>query len=581
MIKDTLTGIVSKAFIECGFDGSFGIVSASNRPDLCQYQCNGAMACAKAARMNPMEIASKVSSALEGNPLFSKVEALKPGFLNLTLTGEALAEEINRMLESPRMLLPEEEPRTIVMDFGGANIAKPLHVGHLRTAILGRSLSAMGRFLGHNVITDVHLGDWGLQMGQVIAQTAEMHPELPYFDANVVAGYPEDAPFTVLELEQIYPAASKRCKDDPAFAEKAKAATVEFQAGRPGYVALWRRICAISIADLKRNYGRLDTDFDYWYGESDAAPYLPKVIEALESKGLLVESQGAKVVQIPSTKEDPIPPMIIVKSDGGDNYGSTDLATLMQRMEDWRPNEVCYIVDSRQSLHFKQVFTVAQMAGIVTPDVVLVHANNGTINGKDGKPFKTREGGVMRLSTLIDSAVDAAYAKTSDSDVEMTEEEQKETAEFIGIAALKIGDLINHRTRDYIFDLDRFLQSDGKTGPYLLYCAVRINSVLKKAAGGPYNSVLPPSSPTETSLMLSLMNLGEALLRAFSEKAPNALCEALFTITGLFNRFYTENKILSCPDEAQRDSWLALLNLTNRMLRLMLELLGIKVPEKM
>ncbi len=581
-IRLQIEQIVSKAFEAMGYDAALGEVTVSNRPDLCQFQCNGAMAAAKRYKANPFTVATAVVERLSQEPMFRSVEVARPGFINLSVTDAVIADTLTRMLADDRLGLPTMPPKTIVMDYGGANVAKPLHVGHLRTAIIGRSLSAVARFLGHRVITDVHLGDWGLQMGQVIALSAELYPDLPYFDADFTGPYPDVPPYDLAELDRIYPEASGRCKVDTEFAERAKQATAELQTGRPGYRALWQHIRAISVADLRRNYDRLDATFDLWYGESDAAPYVQPALQLLRDKGLLVESEGAMIVDVSRPEDtEPMPPILLVKSNGSDIYGSTDLATIYQREQDFHPDEMWYMVDTRQTLHFKQVFRCARLGGIASPETAFHHVNNGTINGSDGKPFKTRAGGVMRLSTLIDMAVEAAYEKTGSGEVQLSEETRRQVAETVGVAALKVGDLVNHRARDYIFDTERFLQSEGKTGPYLQYCAVRIQSVLKKAPEGTYTSLQNPASDTERDLMLCLQRVGDTLLRTHEEKAPNILCEMLFDIAGLFNRFYGETRILSCADEAQRASWLTLLTLTLRMLNLLLDLLGIQVPENM
>lgn len=582
-IRQMLSERVSDAFAACGYEREFGAVTESNRPDLCQFQCNGAMAAAKRHKKAPIAIAGEVVARLAGDGTFSLVEAVAPGFINLNLADAVLAARMNDMTDDKRLLLPSMPPRTIVIDFGGPNIAKPLHVGHLRSAIIGDCLCRLARFLGHNVIGDVHLGDWGLQMGMVIAEIRRTQPALVYFDPDYSGDYPEDAPVTADVLNTLYPAASARAKTDAAFAAEAARATVELQRGRPGYLALWRSIRDVSIADLKKNYDTLGVRFDAWLGESNADAYIPKVMELFKQRGLLRESDGAVVVDVALEEDkEPMPPMLVVKSDGGDIYGTTDLGTLYQRMQDWQPDEVWYVVDNRQALHFKQVFRAAGLAGFLG-DTQCRHIGFGTMNGTDGKPYKTRDGGVMRLSDMIESVTENAYQKAGESGVAFTADEQAAVAKTVGVAAMKIGDFINHRTKDYIFDMERFLASDGKTGPYLQYTAVRIQSVLRKAraAGEVFGAILPPVTAAERELMLALTSVSEALPRAFEEKAPNVLCEALFTIAGMFNRFYPEHKILSYPDQAQRASWLSLLELVLKMLRQLLDLIGIGVPERM
>jgi len=584
LIIQKLSDAVSDAFAACGYNAAYGKVTPSNRPDLCQFQCNGAMSAAKEYRKAPAVVAGEVAEALASRTdVFASVSVVAPGFINLDVSEALLAAAMNDMRRDERLLLPQMTPRTIVVDYGGPNVAKPLHVGHLRSAIIGDSVCRIARFLGHQVIGDVHLGDWGLQMGMVIAELQRTRPDLPYFNPDFTGPYPEEAPVTVDELNVLYPAASARAKTDESFAAAAAQATVELQDRRPGYIALWKHVCAVSIADLKHNYDILGVHFDEWYGESDADPYIPLVLERLTEKGLLRESEGAKVVDValPDDKE-PMPPMLIVKSNGGDIYGTTDLGTIWQRMKDWKPDEIWYVVDNRQGLHFKQLFRCAALAGVLG-ETICQHIGFGTMNGKDGKPYKTREGGVMRLSDLIASVTASALERAAQSDMVADADEAARVAQTVGVAAMKIGDMVNYRTKDYVFDMERFLASDGKTGPYLQYAAVRINSILRKALemGVAEGDILPSASDTERALMLSLTSVSDALMRAYHEKAPSVLCDVLFEIAGYFSRFYNENKVLTCPDEDRRASWLALLGLTHRMLGLLLSLLGISLPEQM
>ncbi|NLO47446.1 MAG: arginine--tRNA ligase [Clostridiales bacterium] len=584
LLRQMLTDIVSDAFEKAGYRRDLGTVTVSDRPDLCQFQCNGAMSAAKIYKKSPLAIAAEVVSRLKDDTRFSMLEAVKPGFINLNLSDSLISKIMNDMTGDSRLKLPSMAPLTIVVDYGGPNLAKPLHVGHLRSAIIGDCLKRLARFLGHNVLGDVHLGDWGLQMGLVISEVKRLKPDLIYFDPDFTGEYPAEAPVTVEELNEIYPNASKRAKTDEAFAEEAARATFELQNGRRGYVAFWKHLRNSSVEDLKRNYQVLGVDFDYWYGESDAEPYIPKVINILKERNLLTESEGAMVVDVslPGDRE-PMPPMLIVKSNGGDIYGTTDLGTLLQRMTDWHPDELWYVVDNRQALHLKQVFRCASLAGITGENTVCTHIGFGTMNGKDGKPYKTRDGGVMRLSDMIDIVTKNAYERTAQSEIVEDDIQKAGVARMVGVAAMKIGDMINHRTKDYIFDIDRFLASDGKTGPYLQYTAVRIQSVLSKASelGFHPGEILPPASDLERNLMLTLTNVSDGLLRAYYDKAPNVICETLFDIAGIFNKFYAENKILTCPDAPRRDSWLALCSLTGSMIKTLLSILGIEVPDRM
>lgn len=585
-LKSRLTVIVEEAFAAAGYNKELGAVTFSDRPDLCQFQCNGALTGAKIHKKSPMMIANDVLSHLSENKIFKSVTVAPPGFINMILTDEFIAEEAEKMAESDRLALPVTEKKTIVVDYGGPNVAKPLHVGHLRAAIIGETLKRLARFLGNDVIGDVHLGDWGLQMGLIISELYREQPSLCYFDENYTGEYPEESPVTIDDLSRLYPQASARSKEDEQFRAAAMQATKELQNGRTGYVALWRKFLEVSVADLKRSYARLGVDFDKWLGESDADPYVAPLLKILDEKKLTYLSDGALIADVAEeTDDEPMPPVIISKSDGSQLYATTDLATIIQRAEDFDPDEMWYVVDSRQSMHFKQVFRLAKKAGLVDDDTVLYHVGFGTMNGSDGKPYKTREGGVMSLSVLIDSAKAAAKARIEASEVakDLTDAERDDVAEKIGIAAIKFGDLINHRARDYIFDLDRFLATEGKTGPYLQYTVVRITSLLNKAlvANAASGKILPPQSDTERELLIKLFSVGDVLLRAFEDKTPNAICEVMFDIAGLFNRFYFENKILAQENEEIRASWLGIIELVRRMLLLLLDIFSTDVPEKM
>jgi len=583
-MRDRLTAILSKAFEEAGYDASLGGVTVSNRPDLCQYQCNGALSAAKMYKKNPAMIAKEVIDRLEGNPIFGTVEFAPPGFINLKLSDGFFVDELTAMNSDNGLCLPRvDEPKTIVLDYGGPNVAKPLHVGHLRTAIIGESLSRLARLLGNKVITDVHLGDWGLQMGMIITGLEERRPDLPYFDENFTGEYPKEAPVSIDDLNHIYPEASARAKADEEFMARCQRATNELQNGRRGYLALWNHFIDVSVSDLKASYATLNVGFDYWYGESDAYPYVAGVIDDLKKRGLSHESDGAVVVDIAEESDnEPMPPILVEKSDGSSLYATTDIATIVQRMKDFKPDEIWYVVDKRQSLHFKQVFRCVRKAGYVNADTKLIHIANGTMNGKDGKPYKTREGGVMRLSDLIGTATDAAKAKIVETGI-VAGEDVETISRQVGISALKLGDLSNHYSKDYIFDMDRFLATEGRTGPYLLYTTVRFNSILRRAqeSGIHPGPVLAPASEAERDLALKLFGVGDSLVYALAEHAPSVVCDTLFDIAAAASRFYNENRILTCPDEARRASWLTLMSVTSRMLTALLDVIAVEVPENM
>ena len=586
-LTDQISRVLMAGFEAAGMDSELGRVTVSNRPDLCQYQCNGAMAAAKRYHKAPFVLAQQVVDAVGQNPMFSKLEVVRPGFINLDLAPDFLAGQLNELESDPmRGVERAEQPLTIVVDYGGPNVAKPLHVGHLRSAIIGESIKRTCRFLGHKVIGDIHLGDWGLQMGQIITELHERQPELPYFDPDFQGEYPAEPPFAISDLEEIYPAASARCKVDEDYRRAAQNATWELQSGRRGYRALWRHIVNVSVADLKANYRRLDVDFDLWYGESDAQPYIPAMVEMMQEKGYAYRSEGALVVDVQEegdTRE--VPPCLILKSDGAAQYETTDLATIVQREADFHPDRMIYLADKRQELHYVRVFRCAYKTGLVDRDKCsLEYVGFGTMNGKDGKPFKTREGGVLRLETLIGSVEDAVYQKVMDNGGS-TPEEGREIARTVAVAAIKYGDLSNQPYKDYVFDIDRFTAFEGNTGPYIVYTMVRIKSILNKyAAAYPdaaAGAILPPASRSETDLALTLCRFNEAVYEAYEQKAPNRLCRYLYDLTGSLNQFYAEHNILREPDAARQAGYIALIRLVLHVLETGAGLLGFTAPERM
>ena len=586
-ILDLITSEVKEAFAACGYDESFAKVTLSNRPDLCEYQCNGAMAAAKAYKKKPIDIANEVVEKLSGGDIFSEVNAVMPGFINIKLEAGYLATYMNNMREEDQCGCEKAKtPLTIIVDYGGANVAKPLHVGHLRSAIIGESIKRMGRFLGHKVIGDVHLGDWGLQMGLIIEELRDRQPELAYFDETYTGEYPKEAPFTIGELEEIYPAASAKSKTDEEFSARAHEATLKLQNGYAPYRAIWNHIIDVSVTDLKKNYGNLNVSFDLWKGESDAQAYIPGLIQELEEKKLAYESQGALVVDIaePGDSKE-LPPCIIRKSDGAALYSTSDLGTILEREKEFCPDWYIYITDKRQELHFTQVFRVAKKAGFVPEERKMSHLGFGTMNGKDGKPFKTRDGGVMRLETLISDIDAAAYEKIMENRT-VSEEEALKTSKIVGMAALKYGDLSNQASKDYIFDMDRFVSFEGNTGPYILYTIVRIKSILAKASdlevqGVCTGDILPAVSGAEKDLMLQLSKYNEVIETSFMELAPHKICQYVYELANAFNRFYHDTKIIAEENEKQRASWLSLISLAKDVLTACIDLLGIEAPERM
>ena len=585
-ILDFITGEMVQAFKAAGYDASYAKVSLSNRPDLCEYQCNGAMAAAKAYKKAPIVIANDVVEKLTESKVFSEVSAVNPGFINLKLEAGFLADYLQKMQEDENLSIEKTaEPRKIMIDYGGPNVAKPLHVGHLRSAIIGESIKRMGRLMGHEVLGDVHLGDWGLQMGLIITELKVRKPELVYFDEAYEGEYPAEPPFTIGELEEIYPTASARSKEDEAYKEEAMQATYLLQHGHRGYQAVLHHILQVSVTDLKKNYERLSVSFDLWKGESDAQPYIPEMAEYMKNAGYSRLDEGAWVVDVKEesdTKE--VPPCMILKSDGASLYTTTDLATIIDRMKNYHPDKMIYVVDKRQEMHFIQVFRCARKTKLVEEGTELEFLGFGTMNGKDGKPFKTREGGVMRLESLIQDINEEMFRKITDNH-EIDAEEARETAKIIGLAAIKYGDLSNQASKDYVFDVERFTSFEGNTGPYILYTIVRIKSILNKyrAGGGSLGTheIRKPSGSSEKALMLVLSRFNSVMQNAFDELAPHKICAYIYDLANEFNHFYHETKILSEENEEQKASWIQLLALTKDVLELCTDTLGFSAPERM
>ena len=585
-IIELITEEVKNAFQKAGYDASYGRVTLSNRPDLCEYQCNGAMAAAKEYRKAPAMIAKDVVEHLAESKALEMAEAVTPGFINLKVSGDFLAQYLQNMKTAENLGVEKaKKSKKMVLDYGGPNVAKPLHVGHLRSAIIGESIKRMGRFLGHEIIGDVHLGDWGLQMGLIITELRKRQPDLVYFDENYQGEYPEEAPFTIGELEEIYPCANGKSKEDEAYKAEALEATHQLQMGNRGYRALWQHILRVSVADLKRNYANLNVDFDLWNGESDVQDYIAPMVKDLKDRGLAYEDQGAVVVDVKEetdTKE--VPPCMILKSDGAALYTTTDLATIVERMEKYQPDEILYVVDKRQEMHFVQVFRCARKAGMVKEDTKLSFLGFGTMNGKDGKPFKTRDGGVMRLENLIREINEEMYKKIVDNR-SIKEEDARATAKIVGLSAIKYGDLSNQASKDYIFDIERFTSFEGNTGPYILYTTVRIKSILSRYEEEGQKAeeavMKAPVSASEKALMLETARFNSVVVNAFEEKAPHKICSYIYELANAFNRFYHETKILAEEDQEQKKSFIALLVLVRNVLEACIEMLGFGAPERM
>ncbi|MCR5429175.1 MAG: arginine--tRNA ligase [Lachnospiraceae bacterium] len=597
-VLELISQKLKSAFTACGYEEKYGNAAVSNRPDLCQYQCNGALAAAKQYHKAPIAIAGEIAEKLNGDELFSKVEAVNPGFLNLNISNKALAEYLNDMARAENLgFEPANCGKTAIVDYGGANVAKPLHVGHLRPAIIGESVKRLLDFDGFEAIGDVHLGDWGLPMGLIITECNKRFPDLPYFDESYTGDYPKEPPFTISDLEEIYPFASAYSKEHEDYKEAARTATAELQAGNRGYRALWKHILDVSKTDLKKNYDNLNVHFELWNGESDADHLIMPMVEDLKKRGIAHISEGAVVVDV---KEDSdkkeMPPCILVKSDGAAIYASTDLATLVDREAKYKPDKVIYVVDKRQGLHFEQVFRTARKAGIVRPETELFFLGNGTMNGSDGTPFKTRDGGVMRLEYLIRDISDKVLEKMADRD--MDEEEAREISRMVGLAALKYGDLSNQATKDYVFDIERFTSFEGNTGPYILYTMVRIKSILEKLASADGTAIDKIRNDvnfgfikmgqtereygaSEIDLMLSLTGFSEAVHRAADEYAPHKICAFVYELADRFNSFYHDHKIVTQEDVNVRNEWVCLIVEVLKALEICMDLLAIKVPDRM
>lgn len=590
-LLDLISEEMKKAFAAAGYDGELGKVTLSNRPDLCEYQCNGAMAGAKQYHKAPLMIAQEVAKKLADSEVFGEVSAVAPGFLNLKLKESFVKAYLDEMRKSEKFgLTMPVNPKKIIIDYGGPNVAKPLHVGHLRSAIIGESVKRICRYAGHEVIGDIHLGDWGLQMGLIMTELKKRQPELVYYDDSYEGEYPQEAPFTIGELEEIYPAASAKSKEDEGYKAEAMEATFKFQNGVRGYWALGKQIIRVSIPDLKKNYANLNVEFDLWKGESDVRDLIPPMVEAMKQGGFAYESEGALVVDVKEetdTKE--MPPCMILKSDGASLYNTTDLATIKDRMEQYHPDQLIYLADKRQELHFEQVFRCAKKTGLVNTDTELTYIGFGTMNGKDGKPFKTRDGGVMRLENLIreinEEMIRKIHENAEEKGYQADETQAEETARIVGLAAIKYGDLSNQAAKDYIFDMDRFTSFEGDTGPYILYTIVRIKSILAKyeEQGGKLTDIVirEATSVSEKSLMLELTKCNAVVEAACEETAPHKICAYIYDLANAFNHFYHETKILTEEDAQKKAGWIALLAMTKDVLETCIDLLGFSAPERM
>ena len=585
---------IEKAFKECGYDSEYGKVINSNRPDLCEFQCDGALAAAKQYKKAPIVIAEEVVNKCRMCKEFEKIEVIKPGFININISPDFLTGYCNNIINEEKFGCTMENDKTIVVDYGGPNVAKPLHVGHLRPAIIGESVKRIHKFFENKVIGDVHLGDWGLQMGLVIEELKFRHPEWDYFKENFKGEYPEEDLFTVTDLEEIYPCASNKTKvgEDATpeeienankYKESARRNTAYLQEHKRGYYDLWKKIVEISVKDLKENYKKLNVDFDLWLGESDAQKYVKTMVEKMQDLGIIYESHGAMVVDVQEPEDTTeINPCMVLKTGGVSCYQTTDLATIMQREIDFKPNEIIYVVDKRQELHFIQVFRCARKSKLVSEDTKLIFLGFGTMNGKDGRPFKTRNGGVMRLESLIDEIDKKVYQKIENTK-DMQNEEKEKVSKIVGLAALKYADLSNQISKDYIFDVDKFTAFEGKTGPYILYTLVRIKSILNKfylTNNLKKQRILNPIEDIEKQILLTISRYNQILTESYKENSPSKICSYLYELANTFNSYYQKIKILQGNDE-RLDSNITLLILLKRIFENGIELLGFEAPDRM
>ncbi|MES2728694.1 MAG: arginine--tRNA ligase [Pseudomonadota bacterium] len=582
-----LTDKLAAAFLAEGLDSAYGRVQISDRPDLAQYQCNGALGAAKAAGKPPRIIAEAIVARLQDDADIASLSLAGPGFINIVLTDACLLRFVTTLRTDVRDGTPvlNGGSETILLDYGGPNVAKPMHVGHLRTAIIGDTLRRMLVVAGYNALGDIHLGDWGTQMGMIISELRRQHPEWVYFDADITGPYPAQSPVTLADLEATYPTASAACKADPDRMAEAHAATFDLQNKRPGYYALWQHFMDVSKQAMHANFKALNVQFDIWKGESDVHDIIAPMVADLQAKKLAVADDGAVVIPVVTdadTKE--IPPLILYKRDGAVMYGTTDLATIVDRVQEYDPARIIYIVDLRQSLHFEQVFRAARMAGMVREDMQLIHAGNGTMNGTDGKPFKTRAGGVMKLEDLIGMAQDKAQERIAAAHIAegLSADERADIARQVAVAAIKFADLQNTRSADYVFDLDRMTQFEGKTGPYLLYQTVRMRSLLEKAQNG--GAGLPVTSITDTTerdVILALLSWPDVFISATRTYMPHIICDYVYLLAQRFSAFYAACHIMGEQDDTLRASRLGLVQLVHRRMTHIFDLLGIECPQRM
>lgn len=581
-LTDEIKEIIDNAGINAGYKDIDVTILPCNVSGMGDFQCNNAMAMAKAYGKNPREIANEIVNSISANEIITEISIAGPGFINITVSNDYLGKFVIKYMNALNEKL-DIDNKNIIIDYGGANVAKPLHVGHMRSAIIGESIKRICKFAGNNVLGDVHLGDFGLQMGMVISEIERRQPNLVYFDESYTGDYPTESPITIEDLATLYPEANAKAKADENIMNEAKQATLEFQQGRRGYVALINKILEISKQDLKKNYESLNVNFDLWLGESDSKPYCDKIIKEIEDKNLARISEGALIVDVAEDGDKiEVPPFILKKSDGAVLYSTTDLATIVQREQEYNADRIIYVVDNRQEMHFTQLFRCVEKTHLLAKKVELNFVGFGTMNGKDGKPYKTREGGVMQLKMLINEVKQKAYEKVNlakGNDLSYSKEEMQEISDTVAISALKFADLSIFRSKDYIFDVDKFCSFEGKTGPYLLYTITRAKSILRKVDNTYGSDFVSEYTPKE--LLLALIDLKDEIKKAYIELAPSYLCDYVYKVANLFNSFYNSCNIINESDVIKKNTWLNLTKYTLDIMELTLDLLGIKTLNKM
>lgn len=571
---------IKKIISNLGYEIAEISLNVSSKKELGDYQYNGAMGIAKKYRQNPLEVAKNIKSYLDKDPDFINVNIAGPGFINLSFSKESLINYMNILTKDLTININLEKPKNILFDYGGANAAKALHVGHLRSANIGEALKRLAKTLGHNVISDVHLGDLGRQIAMVIYETKIRQPNLIYFNDNYQGPYPKESPLTEKDLEEYYPIASEKAKNNADILEEVRLIDAALQKGHPGYNALWDHVINVSTIQIKKIYDKFNTSFDLWEGEKDSLNYIEETLTKIKESGLAYLDQGAMIIDVQEDSDkNKIPPFILLKSDGTTLYSTRELATLYSRIKRFTLDEIWYLTDSRQELHFKQTFRVAYKTNLVPKNIHLKFLGFGTMNSTDGTPFKTRDGSVMKLNDLFELVNKETYHRLGNN---ISDSEKDSISEKVAIAAIKYADLLPSVSKDYIFDPIKFSDMEGKTGPYLLYSTIRIKSLLTK---GEYHLLKDSKirdifNEEDKEIILEILNMPTILSNAYYAKSLNEICDYLYRLNNTYNNFYASHKILTEEDEYKRNSWLTLSNLVYNINILLLDILAIEIPNK-